>query len=117
MSGPFVIKPIDGWQAGDRAYCVHGSRRTVPSLEAGRVYRVASVTHVPGHVDCGLEIEGITLPDPMRGMWSNRFVKLRPRKSALKEIADLALPTWIDAYRASTGQAPHPHGRLNEAAA
>ena len=81
MSGPFVIKPIDGWQAGDRAYCVHGSRRTVPSLEAGRVYRVASVTHVPGHVDCGLEIEGITLPDPMRGMWSNRFVKLRPAKA------------------------------------
>lgn len=109
MSQTFTIKPLDGWQVGDRAYCVRGSRKTTPSLEAGRVYRISRVIPVAGHVDCGVAVEGVSLPDNLPGMWSGRFVKLRPGRRAMREIDTMTTRVWIDAYKASVGQAPHPH--------
>ena len=81
MSGAYVIEPVDGWHAGDRAYCVRGSRATVPTLEAGKVYKVADVIPFANMVGCGIVLSGVAMPGALRGFWSSRFVKLSGRQT------------------------------------
>lgn len=104
----FTINPSDGWQPGERAYCVRGTTSTRPSLEAGKVYRIASVIPQPHCVEQGLVFADIDLPVGFEGISSGRFVKLRRGKSALLQIAEQTTASWFEAYRASTGQAPRP---------
>lgn len=108
MSRVFTVKPPDGWHAGDRAYCVEGSRRSLPSLEVGRVYEVARVIPIKGHVDDGLVLRGITPPRGMRGFWSGRFVKLRPGGKSDEQIRQSTRRGWLEAYRASNPQPDRP---------
>lgn len=67
---------MTGWKPGDRVYCVKGSMLTRPTLETGKVYRVADVIPMPSMPDVGLVLEGVALPDGHEGVWSNRFVRL-----------------------------------------
>lgn len=103
-----TVKPRGGWSPGDRAYCVRGSMLTKPPLIAGRVYVIDEVIPVRAMVDQGVTLKGVLVPDGNRGMWGGRFVKLRPGRRALDEIASHTTPKSCDAYQMSTGQAPHP---------
>jgi hypothetical protein len=80
---------------------MQGSRKTRPTLESGKVYRVESVIPVPNHVGDGLVICGVQFPDGCKGAWSSRFLKLHDGERALDEIAKFTTPVWIDAYNAN----------------
>lgn len=111
MTKVSVIEPRDGWHVGDRAYCVCGSRLTKPTLETGRVYRVAEVIPVANHVCDGLVIAGVQAPNDMRGFYSSRFVKLSGRAGALRHIDRSVTPVSMEAYWANQ---PHPEPAREE---
>jgi len=105
MSLVFTIEPRGGWKAGDRAYCVRGSRRTSPTLEAGKVYVVAEVLPLENMVGDGLVIEGVQLPDGHRGTYSSRFVRLPSDGTAGAAVERMVKRSWCEAYMINTGQA------------
>ncbi len=80
------------WRPGDRAYCVN----PVPPLERGRVYTIASARPVRAVMCMGLTLEGIDPPLPYAGYYSNRFIRLRPGESALRQID--AATEWGSAH-------------------
>lgn len=103
MSRMFTISPAEGWQVGDRAYCVEGTRRARPSLEVGKVYVVSEVLPVSNCVSDGVNLKGVLAPSGMQGFWSGRFVKLRRGMRAIDQVAQATTPAWLDAYRRHTG--------------
>lgn len=108
MSSVFTIAPRNGWQPGDRVVCVRGTRATSPTLEVGKTYIVESARSFRGMVQWSLTLKGVSLPPGYEGISSGRFVKLRLGERPLAEIERHITPVWIDAYRASVGQSPHP---------
>lgn len=104
----FAIEPEGGWMPGDRAYCVHGSLLTKPTLEVGKTYQIESAVKSRGMVHESLALVGVKIPRNARGISSGRFVKLRADLPALRQIVAFATPSWTDAYEASVGQAPRP---------
>lgn len=87
MSRVWPIEPADGWAPGDRAYCIHGEPATVPALEVGKVYTVKQVVPVGNHISTGLVLEGVDAPPEYCGVWSHRFVKLRPGELPADTVA------------------------------
>lgn len=104
MSQVWTIKPPDGWQVGDRAYCVRGERQA--SIEVGRVYEISEVIPVPGSVDDGVNLAGVLPPKGMRGFWGGRFVKLHSGGRMIDQITSQTTAVWADAYKASTKRNP-----------
>jgi hypothetical protein len=104
----YAITPADGWRAGDRAYCLYGSRRTKPTLETGKVYTVEKAEPRKGMVDSRINLVGVALPAGYAGISAGRFIKLRPGVPALDELRRQTARGWLAAYQASTGQAPRP---------
>lgn len=111
MSIVFTIEPRDGWQQGDRAFCVCGDRHA--NLEVGKIYVVESVMPVKNCVGDGLTLQGVRLPPEIRGIWSTRFVKLRDGENSLRQIDQSTTRSWIEAYAANTGQPSLLHHRRN----
>lgn len=105
----FSISPRHEWQVGDKAYCIKGSTRTQPTLEAGKIYVVSKVIFMEGRADDGIGLEGVHLPDGREGCLANRFIRLRRGQRPAQEISIMSARTWIEAYRASVGQVPHPY--------
>lgn len=108
MVEDFTIRPADGWAEGDRAYCVRGSKRTRPTLEAGKVYIVAKVTPIRGHVNDSLMLKHVALPEGFGGVMSGRFVKVPAGAGALQAIECSTSRGWYEAYRMSQTQLPAP---------
>lgn len=106
----FTIAPLEGWQAGDRVYCTKGIRGTV--LETGKTYTISTAQEYRGLVEWALTLDGVSLPHNCTGFSSRRFVKLRAGRKSLDEIDLFTTPVWLDAYRASVGQAAHPDHEL-----
>jgi hypothetical protein len=106
VSEVYPVEPPRGWRAGDRAYCVKGTRRTVPTLEVGKVYTVAQVIPLEGMTGDGLAIAGIAMPDDVRGFYSNRFVRLPIGPRSLTRLDASIRRTWYDAYIANSGGRP-----------
>jgi len=79
------------WHQGDVAYCANAIfARGI--LEQGRTYTVAKVLDVPNYHGCGLALAETRPPAPLEYFSSNRFVRLVPGQSALRQIEAARTP-------------------------
>lgn len=86
-----AIYPIEAeqWIAGDLAFCLRNRVDATPRLERGRVYRVSHAVKPSNIGHHGLQLEGVTALNELRGFWSNNFIKL-PATNRLRAIDEAA---------------------------
>ncbi len=94
----YTIEPTNHWIAGDRAYCVRGLKLGGKFIvETGRVYSVSQAKQVRGMMPDALRLAGVDTGEA-EGFWSSRFVCLRGKGLAARQIAARTRHGWSEAY-------------------
>jgi len=100
----YSVEPSEGWQVGDRAYCILTVRLpNGETLERGRIYQVTTVKTYSNLVCSCLKLDGVNIPDESDGVRSGRFINVS-RGRPMARLSELSRASRLTAYYASTGR-------------